>query len=318
MDPSLLAGGVAVITGSATGLGLAVAEHAAALGMHVCLADLRSKPLAAAAAKLAATHPGIKVAGIVCDVTDRASMATLAEGVASTFDGAPVRYLGANAGVLFPAATVLTGSASEWNVTMNVNVIGVVNTVQAFVPVMLAHELPCVVVNTASTAGLVTGFQGPYGSSKHACVALSEALHQELAGTPGGERIHVHVLCPSLVNTPLMYTSSEVNMANKDIAGPQDARADAASAFGVMTFAPDQWAASMTPEYVANAVFEGVQRGEFYIIVGQGERRALSRQKIKSRHDGIQASPTYHQTFSLATAEQAPASRKLSCEKGSA
>ena len=249
-------------------------------------------------AELGAAYPNVKVAGISCDVTDRASVAQLVDGIAKTFDGAPVRYVGANAGVLFPAATVLTGSESEWSATLNVNVIGVVNTVQAFVPVMLAHQQPCVIVNTASVAGLMSGYHGPYGTSKHACVAVSEALHHELASTEGGDRIHLHVLCPSLVNTPLMYTSNEVNSGNEEIVGPQDPREDVASATGVSQFAPQLWEASMTPEYVAEALFEGIQRGAFYIIVGQGEEgRASNMRLIRSRLKGIQATPSYHVTF---------------------
>ena len=107
--------------------------------------------------------------------------------------------------MLFPASTVMSGSADEWALTMQVNVLGVVNTLQAFVPAMVAHGKPCAVVVTASVAGLISGMAGPYGVSKHAAVATAEAFHNELASTPGAEHVHLHVLCPGLVNTGLMY-----------------------------------------------------------------------------------------------------------------
>ena len=99
----------------------------------------------------------------------------------------------------------MSGSADEWALTMQVNVLGVVNTLQAFVPAMVEHGQPCAVVITASVAGLISGMAGPYGVSKHAAVATAEAFHNELASTPGAEHVHLHVLCPGLVNTNLMY-----------------------------------------------------------------------------------------------------------------
>lgn len=126
-----------------------------------CVCSVRPDALEQAAATLQASHPEVIVAGLQCDVTNRVSVEELLRAVGDRFDGAPVVYLGANAGVLFPSSTVLTGSADEWNLTLQVNVIGVVNTLQTFVPAMIAHERDCCVVTTASIAGLVTGISGP-------------------------------------------------------------------------------------------------------------------------------------------------------------
>ena len=92
-----------------------------------------------------------------------------------------------------------------------------------------------------------------YGASKHAAVALTEALHHELASTPGGERIRLHLLCPGLVNTPLMHTSNETTESRDDLAeGPIDGTKprgdDPTSRLGTdVMFADRAWQAAMTP-----------------------------------------------------------------------
>jgi NAD(P)-dependent dehydrogenase (short-subunit alcohol dehydrogenase family) len=130
------------------------------------------------AVALQLAHPEVAVKGLQCDVTNRGSVEELLSAVEDAFGGAPVVYLGANAGVLFPSSTVLTGSADEWNLTLQVNVLGVVNTLQTFVPAMLGNERDCCVVTTASIAGLVTGISGPvrmYFAERSASLLQSSA-----------------------------------------------------------------------------------------------------------------------------------------------
>jgi NAD(P)-dependent dehydrogenase (short-subunit alcohol dehydrogenase family) len=124
--------------------------------------------------------------------------------------------------VLFPRATVLSGSEDEWLLTLRVNVVGAVNTLQAFVPGMVGHGQRCVVVVTASIAALISGISGPYGASKHAVGAVTEDLHTELQQLEGGDRVSLHMLCPGLVNTPLMHSSNELTSARTDIRAPID------------------------------------------------------------------------------------------------
>ena len=95
MDLEALRGGVAVITGSASGLGLACAQEAASHGLHICLTDVRPEALEEAAATLGAEHEGIRVVGLPCDVTSRESMGELLAAVETAFDGAPIAYLSA-------------------------------------------------------------------------------------------------------------------------------------------------------------------------------------------------------------------------------
>ena len=112
MDLAALSGGVAVITGSGstTGLGFGLAREAAKLGMHVCISDVRQDAIDEAVAQLSAETPGVTVAGCACDVTDYSSVEALVAFAQSEFGGAPLQFVGANAGVIFPTTTILTGT----------------------------------------------------------------------------------------------------------------------------------------------------------------------------------------------------------------
>ena len=112
MDLAALSGGVAVITGSGStaGLGFGLAREAAKLGMRVCISDVRQDAIDEAVAQLSAETPGVTVAGCACDVTDYSSVEALVAFAQSEFGGAPLQFVGANAGVIFPTTTILTGT----------------------------------------------------------------------------------------------------------------------------------------------------------------------------------------------------------------
>ncbi len=118
----------------------------------------------------------------------------------------PIGAVFANAGVTFNH-TILRSTLEEWQATLNVNVIGVVNRIQAFVPTLQAQSTPSVFCATASVGGLVRGDGGAaaYQASKHAVVALSESLSFELARRD--PQLRVHVLCPCIVASGLGRTS---------------------------------------------------------------------------------------------------------------
>lgn len=125
MDLSTLKGGVAVVTGSASGLGYALAARAAQSGMNIMLSDVRQGALDEAVAKLREDAPiGTVVVGCLCDVTSKASVQGLLLAAQDVFRGSPIQFVGANAGVLFPGSTVLSGTADEWQFTYAVNVQG--------------------------------------------------------------------------------------------------------------------------------------------------------------------------------------------------
>ena len=195
----VFAGGIAVVTGGASGIGFALAERAIAQGMHPVLADIEEAAIAAAEARLApaARAAGVEVYGHRVDVSNAAEVDALATAVAERFPDNGVSLLCCNAGV-GGGGSVVRAQDVDWDFVLGVNVKGVANCVRAFVPGMAAGDRAGAVVATSSQDGLCAA-QGVYGVSKHACVALAEALYQELGG-----RLSVHVLCPNVVATNIV------------------------------------------------------------------------------------------------------------------
>ena len=253
-DLQALAGGVAVITGGASGIGLALAEKAIAHGLHPVLADIETAAIANAEAQLAtaARAADVDVFGWRVDVSSETAVLELATAVKERFPTRPVSLLCCNAGV-GGGGPVLRASDIDWDFVLGVNVKGVANCVRAFVPTMVASGAPGSVVATSSQDGLCAA-QGVYGVSKHACVALTEALFQELGG-----RLSVHVLCPNVVATNIV--TSERNRPER-FGGSPAARAlrrpqriaERFKAFG------------MPPSRCADMVFEAIRTGVFYIL----------------------------------------------------
>jgi NAD(P)-dependent dehydrogenase (short-subunit alcohol dehydrogenase family) len=190
-------GNVAVITGGAGGIGLAMAEAFVDHGLRVVLADIDAPKLRATEARLG--EAGAEVATMVCDTTVEAEVDALAEFAVERFGGAHIVCNNAGVG---GAGDAWTSSIDLWHRVFDVNVFGVVHGIRAFLPIMEDQGVGHI-VNTASAAGLTaTPGIAPYGASKHAVVALSESLFVELRtlGSPVG----VSVLCPMVVKTDLM------------------------------------------------------------------------------------------------------------------
>lgn len=193
-------GRVAVITGAASGFGLETARIAAARGMKIVAADLQAAALEAAAEELRGR--GAEVLPFRLDVAKVAEVEALA---AATFErfGTP-HFVFNNAGV-GAGGLIWEQSARDWEWVLGVNLMGVAHGVRVFVPAMLEAAKADLgysghVVNTASMAGLVNmPNMGVYNVSKHAVVALSETLYQDLSLV--AERVHAHVLCPFFVPT---------------------------------------------------------------------------------------------------------------------
>lgn len=186
----------AVVTGAASGLGLAMVRLFVAEGMHVVLADLPGAALDAAAQLF---QPG-QVTAVPTDVSDPVSMAALAERVRA--DGG-LELLCNNAGITgdLPRCS-WEHDLANWRRVLDVNLLGVVNGLHSFVPLMLEQGREGHIVNTASMGGLMAlPFLSPYAAAKAALVALSESLDLELKSL--GADIAVSVLCPGLVRTGL-------------------------------------------------------------------------------------------------------------------
>lgn len=189
---------VAVVTGAASGIGLAMVEAFAAEGMRVVLADVDEAALGAAMRTL--TGHGATALGVRTDVSDAGSVTALAEATLARFGA--VHVLCNNAGVGGDGCPVWEQPPESWQWVLGVNLWGVIHGIRTFVPIMLAGGGEGHVVNTASMAGhLSIPYLSPYHVSKHAVVTMSESMHHELAAL--GAAVKVSVLCPGFVRTAI-------------------------------------------------------------------------------------------------------------------
>ncbi len=237
-------GKVAVVTGGASGIGRALAEKFAQAGMSVVLADFERAALDATATEFAQRE--FDVLPVFADVAKPESVALLRDEAIKRYGA--VHILVNNAGVAGGGRVPIWDTTEDdWEWTFRINFWGVLNGIRTFVPAMVASGEPGHVVNTASVAGLLPG-NGIYGVSKHAVVALSEALYQNLraAGSPVG----ASVLCPPFVKTRIF--DSERNR-------PGVTEVPSLAPPGLLERA-------MEPEQIAEAVFEGIRNDQFYII----------------------------------------------------
>jgi NAD(P)-dependent dehydrogenase (short-subunit alcohol dehydrogenase family) len=198
-----LDGRVAVVTGGGSGIGRGIALGLGAEGMTVAVADLQQSNAEAVASEIESA--GGRALAIGVDVTSVEALATAAKEIVARARG--VNLLCANAGVLARVGSLADHTLEDWEYTLSVNVLGIVKTVDAFLPALLASAPDAHVVTTASLGGLVSEVRAPIGAyvaSKYACVGYSEMLRAELAGVGIG----VSVLCPGVVASNLMGTSA--------------------------------------------------------------------------------------------------------------
>ena len=250
-------GRVAVVTGAASGIGLALTERFVAEGMNVVMADIEAGALATESARL--RRDGATVLPIRVDVSQPGDVERLADETYSAFGAAHV--VCNNAGVAVIGA-VHEHTLADWQWVINVNLWGVIHGVRVFLPRMLAGGDEGHVVNTASMAGLTTApFMSVYDVTKHGVVALSESMYKELALS--GAPIGVSVVCPGLIETNIMRSSRNrpESLAEEGKAGPM------AQAFGQSL--SDRLASGYPPSEVANQVVAGIREGRFYIVPAQ-------------------------------------------------
>ena len=239
-----MTGKVAVITGGASGIGLAMARAFGVAGARLMLADIEATALAEAIGALAGE--GCEVDGIVCDVSKWADVEALAERTYERFGAANV--ICNNAGVVTFKPT-WEQTLDDWDWVLGVDLMGVVHGIRAFVPRMIASGEVGHIVNTASVAGLL-GFPAiaPYVAAKMAVVGVSESLHNDLVAA--GHSIGVSVLCPGGVRT-------RIRESERNRPGFEDAPTDG------LTMESKE---AINPEDVASLVLDAVRAGTFWIL----------------------------------------------------
>ena len=268
-------GKTAVLTGAGSGFGLECARIAARRGMNVVLVDIQADALAAAEAEIKAL--GARTMARRVDVSKPPVMELLAQHVKEEF-GAP-HFVFNNAGV-GAGGLIWENTVKDWEWVLGVNLWGVINGVRGFTPIMLdeARRNPAYqghIVNTASMAGLLTPpNMGIYNVSKHAVVALTETLYQDLKLVT--DQISASVLCPYFVTTGIHQSERNrpADMPAAELTPSQriqQAMTDKATGSGKVSAAD-----------VANKVFDAIEHDQFYVF---SHPKALG--NVKSRMDAI-------------------------------
>lgn len=252
-------GNVAVITGGASGIGLAVAEHLIARGMRVVLADIDEAKLRDVEARL--TEAGAEVTGVVCDTASAESVTALAEATLARFGAAHLLFN--NAGIA-GVGDAWNGPIELWDRVIGINLYGVVHGIRAFLPIMTEQGLGHI-INTASMAGLMAlPGAAPYNATKHGVVAISESLYLELGSTESP--VGVSVLCPGFVKTDLMQHEPD------EVSSPIGALIGEMLTSGVETGIP--------ASDVAGAVVAAVESEQFWILTHE-EMRAVPVERME-------------------------------------
>lgn len=248
---------VAVITGAASGIGRGITDRCAQEGMKVVLADIEEPALTKVEQELKSA--GIDVLAVRTDVSKEVDVKNLAEKTLDRFGA--VHLLFNNAGV-GAGTTVWESSLFDWQWVMGVNLWGVIYGVRVFVPIMLAQDTDCYIVNTASVAGLLSYHpNSPYQVTKHAVVALSEHLYYSLAQK--NVKIKASVLCPGWVKTRILECDrnrpEELRNNEQDL--PLTPETDE-----VMQLFTQAMASGISPQAVADLVFKAIRVEQFYIL----------------------------------------------------
>jgi NAD(P)-dependent dehydrogenase (short-subunit alcohol dehydrogenase family) len=233
--PALKKENVAVVTGAASGIGLAAAKHFARLGLSVVLADLEGEKLAQACREVTELAEGgdQDVAAIGTDVSKHDEIEALERAVIQRFGR--VHVLMNNAGIQ-PGSSIF-GPQANWDNVFAVNLMGVIHGSRIFGPAMIAHGEPSLIINTGSKQGITTPPGDPaYNVAKAGVKAFTEALQHELRNTPNCQ-VNAHLLIPGFV-----YTGLTANGRSEKPAG------------------------AWTPEQTVDFMMESLERGDFYIL----------------------------------------------------
>lgn len=271
-----LADKVAVITGGASGIGLAIARRLATERIKLVLLDVEEAPLATA--ERALRDGGATVLAIRTDVASAASLDAAAVRVRETFGVAHI--IVNNAGVAGGSGPSWTIGETDWAWTLGVNLWGVIHGIRTFLPPLLAAGEEGHVVNTASIAGLTTHpWMAPYCATKHAVVAISEVLSKELEIARA--KVGVSVLCPGFVKTNI---ASSVRNRPPELAPTGAPRPDLSAVMHALVDA------GISPATIADHVVAAIREPRFYILTHPEMRGALEHRQrdiLDGRQPGI-------------------------------
>ena len=260
---------VAFVTGGASGIGLGITRALLEAGCKAVIADLRPDHIAEAKSALAAA--GNRLLALELDVTDRAAMAAAADQVEQAFGRIDILVNNAGVGIEGP---LREATWADWDFGVGVNLGGVVNGLQAFLPRIRAGGRGGHVVNTASLAGLVQmpSWMAIYATAKAAVIALSESIRDDLAQ----DGIGVTVLCPG----PVKSRIHELGRNRPDRFQPSQAFSESAERLGKRQVS----ALWMEPETVGAMVVYAIRKNQLYCIT-HGEWRDT----VEARHQQILA-----------------------------
>jgi NAD(P)-dependent dehydrogenase (short-subunit alcohol dehydrogenase family) len=275
--PAMSPNNVAVITGGASGLGLAAAMRFARAGMKVCIADLAGDRLTGAEAKLASIAPGgaAIVLAMAVDVSRIEDVSAFEAAVRNRFGGADV--LMNNAGI--QPGSEMFGPLQSWQRILGVNLWGVIHGSQVFAPGMIARGRAGLIINTGSKQGITTPPGDPaYNVAKAGVKAFTEALAHELRNTAGG-RISAHLFIPGFVFTGLTARGRT-----------------------------EKPAGAWTPEQTVDFMIERVEAGDFYILCPDNDvpRQLDERRILWAASDIVENRPAlsrWHPDYAEAFAE---------------
>jgi len=249
---------VAVITGAASGIGRELAIACAREGAKLVLADIDEKGLAETAGLVKVENITVR-----CDVSKPESLENLAGQTYKKFGAAHLVFNNAGVAVVGPA---WTATLDDWKWVLDINLMGVVHGIRAFVPRMLKQGGEGHIVNTASMAGMISvPGSAVYCVSKHGVVTLSECLHHDLRMAKS--KIGVSVLCPSFVPTGIGDSArnrpAELGDVNP-MAAPFEAAVKQAVASGRLTAAD-----------VSNITIDAIKANRFYVLPHQKAKLAI-------------------------------------------
>ena len=269
-----LAGKVAVVTGSASGMGFAFANRFAEEGMSVVLADIEAEPLAMAEAAIKAR--GARVLAVRTNVLQDGDVEKLADAAFRTFGN--VHVVCNNAGVSGTSGKpVWEAPQEDWDWVFGVNFWGVLRGIRAFVPRMIANGEEGHIVNTASVAGLLTAAD-PYSVSKHAVVCLTEGLYKNFKTL--NLKLSASVLCPGWVNTNIADAGRNRPAELGEVPDPSSLPAAVQAGLAAMRGMLQN---GYQPSEIAQHVLDAIMTDTFFIIPAQ----EYIQEAIKTRFDQV-------------------------------